>query len=213
MVDPGAARVDPVTMQTRWGVLAIALVACSGEVDNATSDANPMMMGDGPRPVDAAPGVGEPAELQGITLYHNQVRAMVQTSPPLPALQWDPSLAANATAWATMCNNTDGTPQIMDHSTAQFRSMGQPYYVGENIFASSANATAQQAVQSWASEGANYNYATNTCSTGTCGHYTQVVWRATVKIGCAKVNCPAIQFPSTILCDYGPGGNTGGSPY
>jgi hypothetical protein len=183
---------------------------------NATIDADPNMTGDGPMNMIDAPipgGVGEPSELMGITLFHNQVRAAVQTATPLPPLEWDPSLAANAKAWAMMCNNTDGTPQIMDHSTAAFRSMGQPYYVGENIFASGGDATPQAAVNLWASEGANYNYANNTCSGSTCGHYTQVVWRATVKLGCAKQNCPAIQFPSTILCDYGPGGNSGGKPY
>jgi len=195
----------------RSGVLLL-LVACGGDVDGAIDASN--TGSDGTKQPDAAGGVGEPTELMGITLYHNQVRAMVQTTPALPALQWDPSLAANAKAWADMCQNTDGIPQIMDHSTAQFRSMGQPYYVGENIFASSANATAQQAVQSWASEGASYNYATNSCSGNTCGHYTQVVWRDTVKLGCALKNCPNIQFPSTIICDYGPGGNVGGAkPY
>jgi pathogenesis-related protein 1 len=208
MVDLVRARVDPLSMQTRWGLLVIAIAACSGSDDPANSDGGT----DGMSNVDAQGGVGEPADLMGITLYHNQVRALVQTATPLPALQWDPSLAANAAAWAAMCKNDDGSPAIMDHSTSQFRSMGQPYYVGENIFASSGNATAMGAVNSWASEKSNYNYDSNTCN-GTCGHYTQIVWRATLKLGCAKQNCPNIQFPSTILCNYGPGGNNGGKPY
>jgi hypothetical protein len=29
----------------------------------------------------------------GITLYHKQVRPAVQTSMPLPTMQWDPDLA------------------------------------------------------------------------------------------------------------------------
>jgi pathogenesis-related protein 1 len=191
-----------------WALLAIALAACSGEVDgvgDGGSDGTNMNLPDAPG------GVGEPAELMGITLYHNQVRAMVQTSVPLPALTWQPKLAAAAAAWVAKCQNTDGIPQLIDHNPG--RSDGQPYYVGENIFASGGNATAQQAVMSWASEGANYNYATNTCSGGTCGHYTQIVWRTTLEIGCAKGNCPGIQYPSSIVCDYGPGGNSGGKPY
>ena len=47
-----------------------------------------------------------------------------------------------------------------------------------------------------------------------CGHYTQVVWRNTTKIGCAIYTCPGFQYGSTVVCDYGPGGNIGGqSPY
>ena len=49
---------------------------------------------------------------------------------------------------------------------------------------------------------------------GTAGHYTQVVWRASVKIGCAIVDCPNVTFHSTVLCDYAPGGNIQGQkPY
>jgi len=39
------------------------------------------------------------------------------------------------------------------------------------------------------------------------------VWRTTLKVGCARGNCPGIQYPSTIVCDYGPGGNSGGLAY
>ncbi len=198
-------------MQRAWALYAISVIACSGEITGSAGDGG-TTTSDG-RPADVPGGVGEPAELMGITLFHNQVRAMVQTATPLPALQWDPSLAATAASWVAMCQNTDSIPQIMDHSSVEFRSAGQPYYVGENIFASGGAATAQQAVEVWASEGSGYDYASNTCSGPTCGHYTQIVWRATIKLGCAKGNCPNIQFPNTILCNYGPGGNSGGKPY
>ena len=198
-------------MQTRWGLLAIMLAACSGEVDGMTTgDANPMSDGTMGTP-DVPGGVGEPAELAGITLYHNQVRAAVQTATPLPALQWDPSLAATAAAWVAMCRDIDAPAGLIDHNPN--RSQGHPYYVGENVFGAGGQATAQQAVNSWASEKANYNYATNTCN-GICGHYTQIVWRTTVKLGCAKGTCPGFTYPNSIVCDYGPGGNLqGAKPY
>ena len=194
-------------MQTRWGLLVIACAACSGEVDG-TSDA-----GNTPRDgsmVDAAPGVGEPPELAGITLYHNQVRQMVQTATPLPALEWDPALAQTAAQWVAMCRDADAPAGLIDHNPN--RSQGHPYYVGENVFGAGGSATAQQAVSSWAAEKANYNYDTNACN-GICGHYTQIVWRATVKLGCAKGTCPGFTYPNSIVCNYGPGGNTGGKPY
>lgn len=198
-------------MQRIWGLLLIAAACDSG---GAGLDAAGMG-GDGPAgstdaAIDASPGVGEPPELMGITLLHNQMRQAVVTTTPLPALQWDPSLAATAAAWVAMCQNTDGSPQIMDHNAG--RSTGHPFYVGENIFASSGSATAQGAMNSWGAEKPNYNPTTGACN-GTCGHYTQVVWRATLKLGCARGNCPSIQYPSTIVCNYGPGGNNGGLAY
>lgn len=185
----------------RRAVWLVALAAC-GSSGGPTGD-----------PADAAGGVGEPAELAGLTLYHNQVRAMVDTTGvaagPLPALEWDPQLAATAAAWLGKCQDSDGDGAV-DHNAG--RSTGHPFYVGENIFASTGAATARDAVfhamYGWASEQAHYHYATNACDAGaTCGHYTQVVWRATQKVGCALGSCPGLKFASTIVCDYGPGGN------
>jgi pathogenesis-related protein 1 len=68
-------------------------------------------------------------------------------------------------------------------------------------------------VSAWASEAAYYSYDTNTC-TGVCGHYTQIVWRSTARVGCAKQDCPSLAFRSTIVCNYAPGGNyVGQKPY
>src|SRR5262245_4214307 len=66
--------------------------------------------GDGAR-ADVPGGVGEPANLAGITLYHNEVRAAVDTTGiaagPLPPMKWDANLAAYAAAWAAMCRDVD----------------------------------------------------------------------------------------------------------
>lgn len=155
---------------------------------------------------DATLAAGEPAALAGITSAHNQVRAQVNTSGgALPALTWDDSLAATAAAWAHQCKDTDGDG-LIDHNAA--RSNGHPYYVGENIFASSGTATAGGAVTAWANEGPHYHYDTNTCDTNAvCGHYTQLVWRATLQVGCAIASCPQLTYSSVVVCDYGPGGN------
>ena len=192
-----------------------AVISCGGgtvgDDDNPLTD-GPASATDGPPGDSRVPpgGVGEPAELAGITLAHNEVRNMVQTANPLPFLTWSDSLAATAAAWAAQCIDNEAPAGLIDHNAG--RSNGHPYYVGENIFGSGGTATAQQAVSSWASEGANYNYATNTCN-GVCGHYTQIVWRTTLEVGCALHDCPNLQFGSTIVCDYGPGGNSGGKPY
>ncbi len=200
----------------RGCAVSLALVmSCSGSVGD---DANSPTDGQNP-PTDSQPtgdsrvvpgGDGEPAELTGITLAHNQVRNMVDTAQPLPFLTWSNELAATAAAWAAQCIDTDQPIGLIDHNPG--RSDGHPYYVGENIFGSGGGASGDEAVQLWASERANYNYATNSCN-GICGHYTQLVWRTTLEVGCALHVCPGLQFGTSIVCDYGPGGNSGGAPY
>jgi hypothetical protein len=62
------------------------------------------------------------------------------------------------------------------------------------------------------SEASSYDYNANNITAA--GHYTQVVWRASVRIGCAIVNCPALTYHESVLCDYAPGGNiTNQKPY
>jgi pathogenesis-related protein 1 len=211
------ARADPDDMRGR-AVCALFVVACGGgTVDSGSTDA-PGGSGDGPgttnpdgnAPGDIPGGVGEPSNLAGITLFHNQVRAAVDTPTALPFLSWSDSLAATAAAWVAQCQDSDAPTGLIDHNPN--RSDGHPYYVGENIFGSGGAASAQQAVSLWASEKDNYDYATNSCQ-GVCGHYTQLVWRTTLEVGCAIGNCPGFQFGNSIVCDYGPGGNSGGLPY
>lgn len=195
---------------------ACVLAACSGDVDSSVSDAsNGSGSGSGSGMADAPGGVGEPANLTGITLYHNQVRQAVDTSGiaagPLPPMQWDPDLAALAQAWTSQCKDTDNNG-LVDHSSQAYRTNAAGYaYIGENVFGAGGAATAQGAVNLWAKEKMNFTYPTG-CS-GTCGHYTQIVWRTSVNLGCALFDCPGLQYGGTILCNYGPGGNSGGAPY
>ncbi len=203
----------------RWGLLACVLGAC--DAGNATTDATiggTPTDGHNVTPHDGATadvpgGVGEPAGLVGMTLATNQVRAMVATTPPLPSLEWDPQLAAYAATWLAMCQDTEAPIGLVDHDPNRTNVAGYSY-IGENIYASSGTATAQDAVTDWAAEGASYDYASNTCASGAvCGHYTQLVWRTTTHVGCAIHDCAGLTYPSTIVCDYGPGGNDGSKPY
>jgi hypothetical protein len=187
---------------------------CGGEIDDGgTSDGG---SGSGSADATIQGGMGEPANLTGITLFHNQVRAAVDTSGvaagPLPMMQWDPDLAAHALAYAEMCIDTEAPAGLVDHSTSAYRMNAAGYtYIGENIFGSGGAATAQQAVNTWAGEKSSFTYPSG-CS-GTCGHYTQIVWRTSVNLGCANVTCAGLTYGGTILCEYGPGGNSGGAPY
>jgi hypothetical protein len=163
--------------------------------DLAGSAANPDLAGSSNPEADP--------KLQGITALHNQARASVNPKPatPIPALVWDTTVAAAAQAVVNTC---------------MFQHSGNGY--GENIYASSGTATPAAVVNDWMSEAANYNYANNTCSS-TCGHYTQVVWRSSQKLGCAEKTCTTgSPFGSGSwqfwVCDYDPQGNFAGQrPY
>ncbi|HYP76542.1 MAG TPA: CAP domain-containing protein, partial [Polyangiaceae bacterium] len=145
-------------------------------------------------------------QLCGMTLQHNQARASVTPVPatPLPSMTWDTTLAAAAQTWAEQCN--------FSHNAAGY---------GQNLYASAGSGPPSPAavVTSWVSEAAAYDYAANACS-GTCGHYTQVVWRNSNRVGCGFKYCSTntplgAQFPNwyLVVCDYSPAGNNGSRPY
>ncbi len=147
------------------------------------------------------------SQLQGITALHNQARASVNPQPAtaIPPLTWDAKVAMAAQTVADSC---------------QFQHSGNGY--GENIYASAGTTpTPTEVVGSWTSEKANYTYSSNTCAANkTCGHYTQVVWRDSQRLGCGQKTCttgsPFVGFPTWQfwVCDYDPPGNFNGQkPY
>lgn len=125
---------------------------------------------------------------------HNEVRGEAG----IPALQWSRELAAYSQKWANSLIARNRTA----HST------GSPY--GENILATGLGSTPSLVVTEWASESRDYSYRTNTCK-GDCGHYTQLVWRGTRKVGCAVAHNSRREV---WVCSYDPPGNFKGEwPY
>ena len=122
---------------------------------------------------------------------HNSARAAVGVGP----VTWDNTVAAFAENYANQ--------RIGD--CALVHSGGGGKY-GENLAWSSADLSGTDAVKMWVDEKADYDYNSNTCAAGkVCGHYTQVVWRDSVRIGCAKVRCN--NGGTFIGCNYAPPGN------
>jgi Cysteine-rich secretory protein family len=46
----------------------------------------------------------------------------------------------------------------------------------------------------WANEVDQYNYNGNSCSSGMCGHYTQMIWSNTGRVGCGTAKCPSLKI-------------------
>jgi uncharacterized protein YkwD len=160
----------------------------------------------GPAAPDAGPPAEEPPGLVGVTEAHNVARA----EKGVPPLVWDPELAAVAQAWADACIDETAPAGLVDHNDG--RSDNYPGYVGENIYGSSGSASGVAAVSSWLNEEQYYDYDSNSCS-HVCGHYTQVMWAASTKLGCGINVCEGLTYSGTIVCNYSPGGNSGGRPY
>lgn len=143
-----------------------------------------------PPPADAAP----PGSLSREMLAaHNAVRARVGD----PPLAWSVRLAAAAQEWASRLI-----------ATGAFQHRPEDPY-GENLYAISGGAASPwQVVDAWAAEASNYDVRSNTCA-GVCGHYTQIVWRATRFVGCAIATDPEREV---WVCEYDPPGNVVGYP-
>ena len=128
---------------------------------------------------------------------HNVARAREGVA----AIKWNATVAAYAQRYA----NLRRADCALIHSNG-------PY--GENLFRGSGKEwSGTEAVQSWVSERQFYNYNTNTCAPSkVCGHYTQVVWRKSTSVGCARVKCNSGAI--FITCNYYPPGNyVGQKPY
>jgi pathogenesis-related protein 1 len=151
----------------------------------------------------------EPTELAGITAAHNVARANVMptAASPLPSLTWDPDLAAIAQAYAENC--------VFEHSMAPD--------LGENLYANTGSTSPEEVVAGWVSEVADYDYDANACAPDSqwgCGHYTQVVWADSLRLGCGVATCTENSpFGSSAawqnwVCNYDPPGNwVGEKPY
>lgn len=139
--------------------------------------------------------------------YFDQPRA----DPEISMVVWDPLIAAKAQEYA---DSMDDFSQ--GHSSQQFRTYKSTYqngYHGENM-AIGGGQFADPAY--FVREGWGASEAQD-CTLSSCGgHYTQIVWRTTIAIGCGrKDNVKFGENTGTLtVCQYGPGGNISGrDPY
>jgi pathogenesis-related protein 1 len=155
-----------------------------------------------PSPAQAAQKV-DPTTM---TAVHNQWRFKTG----VPNLTWSNDLTASAQKWADKLAQSGCK---MKHSTTTN---------GENIYwagaaqrtdgtSSAQEITDQNVVDAWGNEVKYYDYANNSCHS-VCGHYTQVVWKSTTKVGCGMATCNDKE--QIWVCQYTPHGNmVGQKPY
>ncbi|KAM4737447.1 peptidase inhibitor 16 [Anableps anableps] len=130
---------------------------------------------------------------------HNHYRGQVSPSASamLP-LKWDPNLKVLAEGYAAKC--------IWNHNPELDET-------GENLFVSSGPLDLRVALEKWFLERLDFDYQNNSCDEDKmCGHYTQMVWADTHRVGCAFHLCNTMEgldwdTVSFLVCNYYPAGN------
>jgi pathogenesis-related protein 1 len=148
----------------------------------------------------------------GVLAAHNRWRAEVGVGP----LAYSTQLESSAQAWAN---------QLMKTNQCQMRHSESAGRYGENLYWSSAvewsdgrrelgKVAPSNVVDAWGSEKRDYSYQNNSCASGkVCGHYTQLVWKNSQQVGCARAICGDSK-EQVWVCQYQPAGNwVGEKPY
>ncbi|XP_047960106.1 pathogenesis-related protein 1-like isoform X2 [Salvia hispanica] len=143
-------------------------------------------------------------EQQDYLEAHNELRE----SAGMPPLEWDAKLAASAHDWA---EKRRGDCDYRMHSSS-------PY--GENIFYMKYREfSPKDVVQWWFSESKMYDSRQLRCRCAPeregceCGHFLNVVWRDTKRVGCSgNVYCNN-QGGVYIVCEYDPPALSAGNPF
>ncbi|XP_044311451.1 glioma pathogenesis-related protein 1-like [Varanus komodoensis] len=161
------------------------------------------------------PDIYDKQFIQDCVDNHNDFRSKVNPSASnMHRMTWDPALAKTAKAWAKKCH--------FDHNIyLKIPKKVHPTFtpVGENIWIGSVPLfSVKGAITSWYDEVNHYTFQNRACS-AVCGHYTQVVWATSYKVGCAVIYCSKITGSRSVssgayfLCNYGPAGNYPMHPY
>jgi len=172
------------------------------------------------RSVCAQPTKLTDAQITQALQAHNNARATAGNNDAsnMVALEWDDDLARRSQDWAELCKWGHDLMTSCDGDT-----------VGQNLAMSGGGPSDLSAVdvssyvEDWDSEKQFYDISDQSCKNATghsqvCGHYTQVVWAETTKVGCGIAKCSSVTngFNNAVVfaCDYSPAGNfIGKMPY
>nr|XP_015222030.1 PREDICTED: uncharacterized protein LOC102697771 [Lepisosteus oculatus] len=150
---------------------------------------------DAPRP---SPSPADTSRFQNEALEAHNARRRLHAAPPL---RLDPALCRQAQEWADRLLSL----RVLQHSDTG---------LGENIWhkwsSNRAEASGEEAVESWYGEIKDYDFSRPGFSTNT-GHFTQVVWRDSQELGIAKAtDGKGMAF---VVARYQPAGNITNAGY
>jgi hypothetical protein len=177
----------------------LLLTACPRPHATAPDRAAPLSIDE--RPTRSLPLPEHLANLAPVlTALHNRERALVRA----PPLAWDPRLAAAAAAYG---------PALARHGRLVHAVPTARPGQGENLWMGSFDKYGLTAMfEAWAREKRFFRPGAipTISSTGKfadVGHYSQIIWRGTQRVGCAVHRTAAWDY---LICRYAPAGNVMG---
>lgn len=148
------------------------------------------------------PGVSE-ADKKIIVDMHNEKRSSVNPEATnMLRMSWDDEVAMIAQKWADNCDTNHEKNNLQRVVPGRFS-------VGQNIATGAQNWS--HAINMWHEEVKDFEYGNKESMSSLflkIGHYTQMVWAETNKIGCGFSVCNEQNFH---VCNYAPSGNLQGS--
>ncbi|XP_041051794.1 peptidase inhibitor 16-like [Carcharodon carcharias] len=146
------------------------------------------------------------AEKKDVVDLHNKYRSKVLDASNMLRMNWDKDLEEMAVKYAQECT--------WGHNKNRGRT-------GENLYLiNTSPLDLKAAIEKWYLEVADYTYETMDCAPQKkCGHYTQLVWANSDKVGCGCHFCDEVKGLeinnlSILVCNYLPPGNViGQKPY
>ncbi len=155
--------------------------------------------------IDPQSAVAEHNKWRNI-LNRGELGSQPRPEPYIQDMYWDTALADSAQSHTDKC--------VWEHSNTG----------GENLYAhSGSNGSLTAGIAIWADEHNDYDFTTNSSVNGNAvGHYTQIIWDESLRVGCAATQCNPIMKPDgSVLwsgvmyaCQYRESGNwTGFQPY
>jgi hypothetical protein len=181
-----------------------------------------------------------PAWAANVSMQNStRANALPAPNPALEPFCWKATVATTAQGWADGCSASHN-PNL------EVLGLGENIYYCASSDSSCPTNALTQSVTRWAAEVASYDYPSNTCSqrcqggtnngaacttasqcpgnglcSNVCGHYTQLVWRDTIYVGCGVKNCttgspfgPSFPNWTIVVCNHDPPGNfIGQQPY
>jgi pathogenesis-related protein 1 len=178
----------------RFAALVLALVAAAAPAQKPD-----------PKPADGTGSAMTDAEAKEFLDFHNTVRKEFGVG----TVTWSKELAEFAQKWADRIATTGE----LEHRPADGEWV-QKY--GENL---AVHATAVKGAEAWYAERKDYEKGTaipEDLSQFKAGHYTQIVWKGTSKIGAGVAVVKKGKFKGlvVVVCNYDPPGNViGEKPY
>ncbi|XP_055382076.1 cysteine-rich secretory protein 2-like [Condylostylus longicornis] len=118
-------------------------------------------------------------------------------------MKWHNGAAKTAQKWATAC-------KFLIHDSIKGRHQKNFGTCGQNIFVSTHKVPWMFVMKSWFIERKNFTFGSPNNSLGEIGHYTQMVWATSHKVGCGLAKCkngPNGRTFYNYVCNYCPTGN------